>query len=724
MSQNQTQTTYIPKFAFPFKDVNNINTYNEKLSSTPKGNYLFTRHGLWHGAPHFYGTNFDSKIQVIADGELVAYRLNSKYLKNSDAQEGKGAYSTGFFLVRHKIEYPTNNKLIFFSLYMHTAKKDAYNIIQTQSNQTNQSNTTNYYTVKKGDTLGKIAKVHNTTVDKLRQDNNIADVNKIREGHVLIIKPFPSSQPTQNTPPPQNNPNSNPNFIVENPLFNKVVVLPTPIKIKAGEVIGLMGEYNQQKESDNKVLHLEVFANEEFKTFVQTAQRGDKNLPQSFSWARVIEIDSKDNVSIFEDLEDSVLPLDKDQTDDEIKINKSFRDLFNLIDKDHQNGIQPQEIEKAAEDIEIKKVTNNYIVKHSSEWDKTENMAEKLYKIMDKNQDKIDDVESLKKHYENEKKRIYNLSFFEECKDKIEGFPKDDKVYVMNPVGLVNQFNKKCLITKEMLIAMGCTEASNNQLLIDALNKYCKEYEINNCLRVAHFLSQAAHESGGFITQTEDEHYRESVALQNSCYLAYRNTSIGRNIQLTPRKDKHGNVQKDSNGNIIYNCKQPEYFNCKYANKNGNGDFTSRDGYKYRGRGIMQITGRETYRNYKNDHTQRNPNDIKDFEANPELVISSKEYEVASGCSYWFNKTRANKNLNLWADEGSSDEVVLKVSAVVNGFYDKNEEQYNKFSTSEKAKYLKVEDDLYLKIPNGYDEPNKPFSRLPLFHKLKNHMGL
>jgi hypothetical protein len=108
------------------------------------------------------------------------------------------------------------------------------------------------------------------------------------------------------------------------------------------------------------------------------------------------------------------------------------------------------------------------------------------------------------------------------------------------------------------------------------------------------------------------------------------------------------------------------------------------------------------------------------------LVTSSKEYEVASGCSYWFNKNnlKLRKNLNQLADEGASNEVVLKVSAVINGFYDRTEAQYNLLSSSEKALRLKVGDDLYLKIPNGYNEPNKSFSRLPLFHKLKNYMGL
>ena len=146
-------TTYIPKFSYPFAQKDK-NVYKEKLGVSKEGNYLFTQHGFWHGGIHFEGDMLtdlkaNEGIKSIADGELVAYRINENYLN-----EGRGFYSTGFFLVRHKIEYPTNNKLTFFSLYMHTAKKDAYNIIQ---NQTNQSNT-NYYTVKKGDTLGKIAK--------------------------------------------------------------------------------------------------------------------------------------------------------------------------------------------------------------------------------------------------------------------------------------------------------------------------------------------------------------------------------------------------------------------------------------------------------------------------------------------------------------------------------------------------------------------------------------
>ena len=457
-----------------------------------------------------------------------------------------------------------------------------------------------------------------------------------------------------------------------------------------------MGEYNIEGERNVNCLHLEVFASEDFKTFVQTAQREDEKLPQSFDWATILDAQSsRDHVSIFENLE-AVFKKEN------LRMNEVFRKLFDLIDKGSQdNGdgiLEVHELEKATKNPNIKEITNKYVVKHSSEWDKTQNMVDVLQNIVDnidnsefENKNKY--IEMLKK----EKIRIENLSFFNECRT-IPDFPKSDMVYVVNPIGLVNEFNKGCQITKEMLVAMGCTTASNNQPLIDALNKYCEQYEINTCLRIAHFLAQAGHESGGFTSFEEDDTYQESIAMRCSSYATYRATPTGRTVQLTARKNRDGTTQKDAQGNVIYNCKQPEYFNCKYANKNGNGDFTSGDGHKYRGRGIIQLTGRNNYISYNTFHNTKNPNDTQDFVANPDLVKTNIEYRVESACWYWTEHGIVNSNINDVADRCSDDSVVLTVSKEVNGYGQA--------------------------IPNGYNEPNKPLSRLPLFHKLKNYMGL
>lgn len=197
-----------------------------------------------------------------------------------------------------------------------------------------------------------------------------------------------------------------------------------------------------------------------------------------------------------------------------------------------------------------------------------------------------------------------------------------------------------------------------------------------------------------------------------SSYSAYRKTPTGKALKLNPRKNKKGEI-------VDYDCKQPEYFNCKYSNNQGNGNFESGDGFKYRGSGLIQITFRDTYKNFTTKYNQRNPDDIKDFEANPELVRTKVKYAVASACDYWRNKSGGGKsNLNLHADEGATDEVVLKIGAVVNRYHPINMNNYNKLLESDKNKYKKAGDDLYLKKPNGYDD------RINKFHKLKEHMGL
>ncbi|RWS50671.1 hypothetical protein CKA56_03825 [Arcobacter venerupis] len=167
-------------------------------------------------------------------------------------------------------------------------------------------------------------------------------------------------------------------------------------------------------------------------------QRGDKRLLQSFDWATILNAQSsRDHVSIFENLE-AVFKKEN------LRMNEVFRKLFDLIDKgtqDNGDGIlEVHELEKATKNPKIKEITNKYVVKHSSEWDKTQNMVDVLQNIVDnidnsefENKDKY--IEMLKK----EKIRIENLSFFSECKS-ISDFPQSDMVYVINPIGLVNEF--------------------------------------------------------------------------------------------------------------------------------------------------------------------------------------------------------------------------------------------------------------------------------------------
>jgi putative chitinase len=90
-----------------------------------------------------------------------------------------------------------------------------------------------------------------------------------------------------------------------------------------------------------------------------------------------------------------------------------------------------------------------------------------------------------------------------------------------------------------------------------------------------------------------------------------------------------------------------------YANRMGNGDEASGDGFKYRGRGYIQLTGKNNYQSFTNHIGE-------DCVANPDLVAT--KYPLASA-GFFFNSN------NIWVvcDQGATDAIVSKVSTRVNG---------------------------------------------------------
>lgn len=104
----------------------------------------------------------------------------------------------------------------------------------------------------------------------------------------------------------------------------------------------------------------------------------------------------------------------------------------------------------------------------------------------------------------------------------------------------------------------------------------------------------------------------------------------------------------------------------------GNGEEASGDGYRYRGRGMIQLTGKDEYRYFTNMHNKKNPSDRQDFVASPDLVISSMEYSVESAFSFL-----VSKGLNVSAKSSSVYDVTFKVNGGYNG-YDDRRVRFNK----------------------------------------------
>lgn len=155
-------------------------------------------------------------------------------------------------------------------------------------------------------------------------------------------------------------------------------------------------------------------------------------------------------------------------------------------------------------------------------------------------------------------------------------------------------------------------------------------YKVNTLLRLSHFLAQCGHESANFRAVKENLNY--SAEGLNKTFKKYFPT-------LEFAKDY---------------ARQPERIASKvYANRMGNGNEASKDGFKYLGRGFIQLTGKANYLEFDKSV----PEDIM---ANPELVAS--KYPLASAAWFW------NKNgLNEIADKGATDAVVKSITKRVNG---------------------------------------------------------
>ena len=168
------------------------------------------------------------------------------------------------------------------------------------------------------------------------------------------------------------------------------------------------------------------------------------------------------------------------------------------------------------------------------------------------------------------------------------------------------------------------------QVVIDSIPEVASKFGINTPLRVAHFLAQCGHESGGFRVTQENLNY--SAKGLNGIFKKYFPTEAA----ATPYAR---NPQKIANK--------------VYSNRMGNGTEASGDGYKFRGRGYIQLTGRDNYTAFGKSIGVDIPN-------NPDSVATT--YALASA-AWFFSKN----GLHKIADEGASDVVVTKITKRVNG---------------------------------------------------------
>jgi putative chitinase len=168
-----------------------------------------------------------------------------------------------------------------------------------------------------------------------------------------------------------------------------------------------------------------------------------------------------------------------------------------------------------------------------------------------------------------------------------------------------------------------------------ALEQLLPDYGIDTDKRIAAFVAQCAHESGEFTMIKENLNYRWETLRR-----------------IFPKYFPNDELAKQFAG-------KPEAIaNKVYANRMGNGDEASGDGYRYSGRGLIQLTGKDNY-----------------FWFAESIGISAEEaseymstFEGAAQSACWFWETN---NLNKWADQGDIETLTRKINGGTIGIEDR-----------------------------------------------------
>lgn len=161
----------------------------------------------------------------------------------------------------------------------------------------------------------------------------------------------------------------------------------------------------------------------------------------------------------------------------------------------------------------------------------------------------------------------------------------------------------------------------------EALIQLVDDYQIDTPQRLAAFLAQCAHESGGFIAIKENLNYRAATLRK-----------------VFPKYFPTDEIAQQ------YAGRQEAIANKVYANRMGNGDEASGDGYRYCGRGLIQLTGKDNYFWFA-ESIGITPEEASEYMAT---------FEGAAQSACWFWETN---NLNQFADRGD----ILTMTKRING---------------------------------------------------------
>jgi len=350
----------------------------------------------------------------------------------------------------------------------------------------------------------------------------------------------------------------------------------------------------------------------------------------------------------------------QNETDSSRALNQyNYERLLKQIDTNNDGQYSEQEYLQAVHNPSYRDRLYRIIVKHPSEWYYgRDDIYWKTY------------LDTLNADPSMAVWKAYTESFIEKMKwmKQVTGMVAEP--WHMHPVAFLDAFSSisSGIITLEMVLAANLNEnKAQCESVIPYLNKYAKAYKMENKKEIAHFLSQIGHESSFNITEENLNYSAKGMRRIFGCVKGpvhyNKNTD---DCDLGRLRNKLWSHESS------YAHKPEALANYVYASRMGNDSESSGDGYKYRGRGMIQLTGKDGYKFFTSKHNEMSPDDEQDFVENPDLVINDIEYGVESAFTFWISKGlhRTAKGANVHA-----------VTQIVNGGQNGYDDRLRRFNS-------------------------------------------
>jgi putative chitinase len=202
------------------------------------------------------------------------------------------------------------------------------------------------------------------------------------------------------------------------------------------------------------------------------------------------------------------------------------------------------------------------------------------------------------------------------------------------------------------------------QQIADEINADPKKFGLDTPLRRAHFFGQVLEEGGRALkAKREDTHYRASV-LGKFSYYKHHPEEAQQDGSLF---DAAGKMTQKANAQVIAN----KIYGGRMKDL-GNGPVSSGDGWNFRGRGIIQVTGRANYQSVTNQYKKLFTDSV-DFMTDPDKMAEFP-YDVRSAIAYW-----VMNGLPARADKGATPKVVDTITDIVNSLTDTRDDRKANF---------------------------------------------